>query len=66
MSTKATEKNILKLICGESISETEKTEIENWLKLRKKNKDYYKELKRIADKKIYIQTSIVFGSLNIN
>jgi transmembrane sensor len=53
MSTKATEKNMLKLINGESISESEKAEIESWLKLRKKNRDYYEELKRIADKKIY-------------
>ncbi|UCH14121.1 MAG: hypothetical protein JSV22_13585, partial [Bacteroidales bacterium] len=53
MSTKATERNMLKLICGVSISEAEKAEIENWLKLRKKNRDYYEELKRIADKKIY-------------
>jgi ferric-dicitrate binding protein FerR (iron transport regulator) len=54
MRAKATERKMLKLINGDSISETEKTEIENWLKIRKKNRDYYEELKRIADKKIYV------------
>jgi ferric-dicitrate binding protein FerR (iron transport regulator) len=51
MSVKRIEKKLLKLICGGSISETEKTEIDSWLKRRKKNKVYYEELQTIAGKK---------------